>query len=255
MVQASEAWRANLRAEYILSQVGGRGRRRCGGEEDSDQRCQARCPAIFISKIFSQKIWPKNWGGSSNRKFREWFVCGSGPAPPRPPFRQIKNTPVGLPRGADFPGAAFGPHWVGRLVTSFMPGSATFLPHLTIRLPAYDAIAGVEAWAAGGIWRSAEWAFRRRISWRAGPGCGCNYQPMRRCGAACGYSAASDEFPCDFNDGPRRAFRQSPPSRPADCAAKTPIVAAPFFKTRACVFYSSVISCPSPALPCCVPCP
>ena len=30
---------------------------------------------IFISKIFSQKIWPKNWGGSSNRKFREWFVC------------------------------------------------------------------------------------------------------------------------------------------------------------------------------------
>src|SRR5262245_28869488 len=39
---------------------------------------------IFISKIFSQKIWPKNWGGSSNRKFREWFVCGSGSAPPRP---------------------------------------------------------------------------------------------------------------------------------------------------------------------------
>src|SRR5262249_46621733 len=92
MVQASEAWRANLRAEYILSQVGGRGRRRCGGEEDSDQRCQARCPAIFISKIFSQKIWPKNWGGSSNRKFREWFVCGSRPAPPRPPFVQMKNT-------------------------------------------------------------------------------------------------------------------------------------------------------------------
>jgi len=50
-------------------------------------------------------------------------------------------------------------------------------------------------------------------------------------------------------------IRQSPPSRPADCAAKAPIVAAPFFKTRACVFYSSVISCPSPALPCCVPCP
>jgi hypothetical protein len=35
---------------------------------------------------------------------------------------------------------------------------------------------------------------------------GCNYQPMRRCGAACGYSAASDEFPCDFNDGPRMAY-------------------------------------------------
>ena len=44
------------------------------------------------------------------------------------------------------------------LVTSFMPGSATFLPHLTVPLPAEDAIAGVEAWRAGGIWRSAEWA-------------------------------------------------------------------------------------------------
>src|SRR5215831_512182 len=122
MVQASEAWRANLRAEYILSQVGGRGRRRCGGEEDSDQRCQARCPAIFISKIFSQKIWPKNWGGSSNRKFREWFVCGSGPAPPRPPFVQMKNTPVGsFPRGG-FPGrhsARAIDHWVGRSATGY----------------------------------------------------------------------------------------------------------------------------------------
>src|SRR5215831_13429063 len=35
-------------------------------------------------------------------------------------------------------------------------------------------------------------------------------------------------------------IRQSPPSRPADCAAKTPIVAAPFFKTRACVFVTLV---------------
>ena len=93
--QASEAWRANLRAEFILSEAGGRGRRRCGvgREEDSDQRCQDRCPAIFISKIFSQKIWPKNWGGSSNRKFREWFVCGSGSAPPRPPFRADEKHP------------------------------------------------------------------------------------------------------------------------------------------------------------------
>ena len=39
-------WRANLRAEYILSEAGGRGRRRCGvgREEDSNQRCQDRCP-------------------------------------------------------------------------------------------------------------------------------------------------------------------------------------------------------------------
>ena len=95
--QASEAWRADLRAEYILSEAGGRGRRRCGvgREADSDQRCQDRCPAIFISKIFSQKIWPKNWGGSSNGGFPERHVCESGSAPPRPRFVQMK-TPGGL---------------------------------------------------------------------------------------------------------------------------------------------------------------
>src|SRR5215831_3487308 len=62
--QASEAWRADVRAEYILSEAGGRGRRRCGvgREEDSDQRCQDRCPAIFISKIFSQKNLAKKLG-------------------------------------------------------------------------------------------------------------------------------------------------------------------------------------------------
>ena len=85
---------ADLRAEYILSEAGGRGRKRggVGREEDSDQRCQDRCPVIFVSKIFSQKIWPKNWGGSSMEDFRERHVCGSGPAPPRPPFVQMKNT-------------------------------------------------------------------------------------------------------------------------------------------------------------------
>jgi hypothetical protein len=57
---------------------------------------------FLFPKFFPKKIWPKNWGGSSNRKFREWFVCGSGPAPPRPPFVQMKNTPGGPSRGADF---------------------------------------------------------------------------------------------------------------------------------------------------------
>ena len=33
-----------------------------GREEDSDQRCQDRCPAIFISKIFSQKNLAKKIG-------------------------------------------------------------------------------------------------------------------------------------------------------------------------------------------------
>src|SRR5262252_6577932 len=80
---------------------------------------------IFISKIFSQKIWPKNWGGSSNRKFREWFVCGSGPAPPRPPFVQMKDTPGGPSRGADFPGAAFGARdrSLGRSIGGWLPVS------------------------------------------------------------------------------------------------------------------------------------
>src|SRR5262249_57751517 len=38
-------------------------------------------------------------------------------------------------------------------------GSAChILATFDVRLPAHDVIAGVEAWAAGGIWRPAEWA-------------------------------------------------------------------------------------------------
>jgi hypothetical protein len=39
---------------------------------------------FLFPKFFLQKKGEKIGGGSSNRKFREWFVCGSGPAPPRP---------------------------------------------------------------------------------------------------------------------------------------------------------------------------
>ena len=53
---------------------------------------------FLFPKFFPKKIWPKNWGGSSNGGFRERHVCGSGPAPPRPPFVQMKNT-----RGVFFP--------------------------------------------------------------------------------------------------------------------------------------------------------
>jgi hypothetical protein len=147
-------------AEYILSEARGRGRRRCGvgREEDSDQRCQDRCPAIFISKIFSQKIWPKNWGGSSNGGFRERHVCGSGSAPPRPPFVQMKNT-----GGSFFPPAfrqrsggarqqfrllgaesrisvcrSFGPYLQPHPPSRPDSFVATFLPQLTLR----------EIWAA-----------------------------------------------------------------------------------------------------------
>src|SRR5262249_6595403 len=63
---------------------------------------------IFISKNFSQKIWPKNWGGPPMEDFGNGTCAGPGPAPPRPPFVQMKDTPGGPSRGADFRGAAFG---------------------------------------------------------------------------------------------------------------------------------------------------
>ena len=63
-----------------------------------------------------------------------------------------------------------------------MPGSATFSPHLTARLPVYDAIAGVEAWTAafgglqnGHFWRLCIIMFP--AGRRAGPGGGFSYQP------------------------------------------------------------------------------
>src|SRR5207244_5601549 len=55
---------------------------------------------IFISKIFPQKIWPKNWGGSSNRKFREWFCVRVRSCSTRPPFRADEKH-----RGSFFPPA------------------------------------------------------------------------------------------------------------------------------------------------------
>src|SRR5262245_24559465 len=81
---------------------------------------------IFISKIFSQKIWPKNWGGSSNRRFREWFVCGSRSCSTPPPSRADESYPRGSFPRADFPGAAFGAHdrsLVGRSIGGRLPVS------------------------------------------------------------------------------------------------------------------------------------
>src|SRR5215472_9906072 len=102
--QASEAWRANLRAEYVLSEAGGRGRRRSGvgREEDSDQRCQ---------DFYFQNFFPKNLAKKLGRVLQpeiSGMVCVrvrfcSTP----PPFVQMKNTPGGSCPGA-FPGAAFG---------------------------------------------------------------------------------------------------------------------------------------------------
>jgi hypothetical protein len=59
---------------------------------------------------------------------------------PRPPFVQMKNTPGSPSRGADFQArhsARSTDHWRSAAGTSFMRGSATFLPHLP--LAAYDA--------------------------------------------------------------------------------------------------------------------
>ena len=85
---------------------------------------------FLFPKFFPKKIWPKNWGGSSNRKFREWFVRGSGPAPPRPPFRADEKHPGSFPRGG-FPGAAFGARdrSLGRSIGGWLPVSCQRLPH------------------------------------------------------------------------------------------------------------------------------
>ena len=103
--QASKAWRANLRAEYVLSEARGRGRRRSGvgREEDSDQRCQ---------DFYFQNFFPKNLAKKLGRVLQpeiSGMVCVrvrfcSTP----PPFRADEKYPRGsFPRGG-FPGAAFG---------------------------------------------------------------------------------------------------------------------------------------------------
>jgi hypothetical protein len=163
---------------------GGRSRRCQNGATLNTLSLGMLTTRFLFPKFFPKKFGQKIGAGPPTGNFGNGLCADPVLLHPAPPFLQMKNTPRG-----SFPEGRISRRGIRPslgLVTSFMPGSATFLPHLTIRLPAYEAIAGVEAWAAGGIWRSAEWAFRQRISWRAGPGCGCNYQPMRRCGAACG---------------------------------------------------------------------
>src|SRR5262249_9771122 len=98
--QASEAWRADLRAEYILSEAGGRGRRCCGvgREEDSDQPV----PGPLSSDFLFPKFFPKNLAKKLGRVL-QWRISGTArvrvrSAPPRPPFVPMKNT-----RGSFFP--------------------------------------------------------------------------------------------------------------------------------------------------------
>ena len=100
--QASEAWRADLRAEYILSEAGGRGRRRCAwvARKIVTNGARTAVQRFLFPKFFPKKFGQKIGAGPPTGNFREWFVCGSGSAPPRPPFVQMKNT-----RGSFFPPA------------------------------------------------------------------------------------------------------------------------------------------------------
>src|SRR5262249_52342235 len=126
--QASEAWRADVRAEYILSEAGGRGRRRCGvaREEDSDQRCQDRCPAIFISKIFFQKNLAQKLGRVLQPEISGMVCVRVRSCSTPPPFPADEKYPRGsFPRGG-FPGAAARTidHWVGRSAAGYPCRSA-----------------------------------------------------------------------------------------------------------------------------------
>ena len=74
--------------KYILSEAGGRGRRCCGvgREEDSD------LPGFLFPKFFRKKFGQKIGAGPQWRIFGNGTCAGPGPAPPRPPFVQMKNT-------------------------------------------------------------------------------------------------------------------------------------------------------------------
>src|SRR5215831_12764058 len=114
-------------AEYILSEARGRGRRRCGvgREEDSDQRCQDRCPAIFISKIFSQKNLAKKLGRVLQPEISGMVCVRVRSCSTPPPFRADEKYPRGvLPEGR-ISRAAFGARdrSLGRSIGDWLPVS------------------------------------------------------------------------------------------------------------------------------------
>ena len=119
---------------------------------------------IFISKIFSQKIWPKNWSGSSNRKFRERHVCGSGSCSTPPPVRADEKyrrrvlpegriSRRGIRRARQITGSVD-----RRLVTSFMPGVCHILATFHVPCRHMTRSQALRHGRQGAIWRSAEWA-------------------------------------------------------------------------------------------------
>ena len=105
--------------KYILSEAGGRGRRRCDGEGPlRSRRCQNGTTRNTLSpKFFPKKFGQKIGAGPPTGNFGNGLCAGPGSAPPRPPFVQMKNTPGGPSRGADFQArhsARAIDHWVGR---------------------------------------------------------------------------------------------------------------------------------------------
>ena len=116
---------------------------------------------MLTARFLFPKFFPKKFGQKPTGNFGNGLCAGPVLLHPAPSFVQMKNTPGGPSRGAGFQArysARAIDHWVGqrRLVTSFMPVPATFLPHLTVRVPVSTRSQGVEA--SGAFGGSAEWA-------------------------------------------------------------------------------------------------
>src|SRR5262245_62739615 len=87
------------RDEIVTNGEGPHRSRRCQNGTTRNTLSSAMLTTRFLfPKFFPKKFGQKNWGGSRNRKFRECFVYGSGPPPPRHPFAPDERYPVVLPR-------------------------------------------------------------------------------------------------------------------------------------------------------------
>jgi len=80
---------------------------------------------FLFPKFFPKKFGQKIGAGPPTGNFGNGLCAGPVLLHPAPPFVQMKNTPGGPSRGADFQArhSARANHWVGRsaAVTSFMP--------------------------------------------------------------------------------------------------------------------------------------
>jgi hypothetical protein len=82
---------------------------------------------MLTTDFYFQNFFPKNLAKKLGRVLQpeiSGMVCvrACGPAPPRPPFVQMKNTPGGPSRGADFQtrhSARAIDHWVRRSAAGY----------------------------------------------------------------------------------------------------------------------------------------